>query len=79
MLSKLYDGLYKATSSVSGFCSGKGLDLFDLVTQYQKLCYCETVWELKQSFCYSSVSVFIIFLPIFSMALGHHSVSCVII
>ena len=37
MLSKLYDGLYKATNSISGFCPGKGLDLFDLVTQYQKL------------------------------------------
>lgn len=67
MLSKLYDGLYKATSSVSGFCPGKGLDLLDLVTQYPVFfCYCETVLGIKtKCFCCSSVSVFIIIIIIF--------------
>ena len=34
MLSKLYDGIYKATALV---VSVQGNDLFDLVTQYKKL------------------------------------------
>ena len=65
MLSKLYDGLYKATSSVSGFCPGKGLDLFDLVTQYPKLLLLWNSLGIKtKCFCCSSVSVFIIIIII---------------